>query len=103
MSKSVVIQLIEEAYCQDDYGVIRRETEPHKVFAKVSSINASEWFDGGGLGLNPQYRFTMFSHDYHGENLIQYEDKIYTIYRTFNQSVDQIELYTELRKGNESA
>lgn len=102
MSKSCVIQLIEEAYCQDDYGVIRRETEPHKVYAKVSSVNSQEWFEGGRNGLNPQYRFTMFSHDYNGESLVEYEGKIYTIYRTFNQSVDQIELYTELRKGNES-
>lgn len=101
MNRSVVIYLLEEGYDQDCYGVIRTERESHKVFAKLSSVSGQEWFEGGRNGLNPQFRFTLFSGDYNGEHLVEYEDKIYTVYRTFNPSVDQIELYTELRKGNE--
>ena len=63
--------------------------------------NSQEWFDGGRNGLNPQYRFTMFQFDYTGEKIIEYNGKQYTIYRTYNRSVDEIELYAELRKGNE--
>ena len=55
----------------------------------------------GRNGLNPQFRFTMFSHDYNGEKIIKYNDRQYTIYRTYFRKVDEIELYTELKKGNE--
>ncbi len=101
MNKSAVAYLITETYTQDDYGVQRKETTKSKVFVRVSSVSGQEWFEGGRNGLNPQYRFTMFSHDYNDEEIIEYEGKNYTIYRTFNKSIDEIELYTELRKGNE--
>jgi putative hydrolase of the HAD superfamily len=55
----------------------------------------------GRNGLNPQYRFTMFQFDYLGEKIIEYNGVQYTVYRTFNKSVDEIELYTELKKGND--
>ncbi len=44
----------------------------------------------------------MFNFDYLGEKIIEYNGVQYTIYRTYNRSVDEIELYVELRKGNES-
>ena len=78
----------------------RTETK-HKVYVDVTSVTSQEWFEGGRNGLNPQYRFTMFSFDYNNEKIIEYNGKQYTIYRTYFRSVDEIELYVELRKGNE--
>ena len=43
----------------------------------------------------------MFQFDYLGEKIIEYNGVQYTIYRTYNRSVDEIELYTELKKGND--
>ena len=85
----------------NDYGVYERTETENKVFVNVSSVSASEWFEGGRNGLNPQFRFTMFSHDYNGEKIIKYNGRQYTIYRTYFRKVDEIELYTELKKGNE--
>lgn len=101
MNKSDVAYLISETFIMDDYGVQTRTTEKRKVFVNVSSINWQEWFEGGRNGLNPQYRFSMFSYDYQDENIIEYQSKEYTIYRTYRKSIDEIELYAELRKGNE--
>lgn len=100
MNKSDVIYLISESYHQNEYGVMEKTTDRRKVFCKVSSVSGQEWFEGGRNGLNPQYRFTMFSHDYQNEQIIEYHDTLYAIYRVFFKSVDQIELYTELRKGS---
>ena len=101
MNKSDVAYLVSESYTMNDYGVQERTTEKRKIFVNVSSVTGTEWYEGGRNGLNPQYRFTMFNYDYLGENIIEYQDKQYTVYRTYRKSVDEIELYTELRKGNE--
>ena len=100
--RSTPINLISESYTQNTYGVYEKSMEKRKVYAKVESVTGREWFEGGRNGLNPQYRFTMFQFDYLGEKIIEYNNVQYTIYRTFIKSNDEVELYTELRKGNES-
>lgn len=101
MNRSELAYLVVESYTQNEYGVMVKTTTKHPVYVNVTSVTSQEWFEGGRNGLNPQYRFTMFQFDYTGEKIIEYNDKQYTIYRTYNRSVDEIELYTELRKGNE--
>lgn len=101
MNKSVVFYLVGETYTKNEYGVMEKTKESRKVYGKLSSVNSQEWFEGGRNGLNPQYRFTMFSHDYQNESILEYDDVKYTIYRTYLKSVDEIELYTEVKKGNE--
>lgn len=101
MKKSDVAYLIVDSYTQNEFGVMVKDTIKHKVFVRVSSVNGQEWFEGGRNGLNPQYRFITFAHDYHGEKVIEYNGVNYSIYRTYQTSVDEIELYAELKKGNE--
>ena len=101
INRSDVAFLISETFSQNNYGVYERTTEKRRVFVDVSSVNSQEWFEGGRNGLNPQYRFTMFAHDYEGEQIIEYRDIQYTVYRTYLRKGDLIELYTEKRKGND--
>lgn len=101
MNKSVTAKLVKESYTQNAYGVLEKTTTKRKVFCKISSVSSQEWFEGGRNGLNPQYRFTMFASDYEDEKILEYNGVQYTIYRVYNTSLDGIELYTELRKGNE--
>ena len=101
MNRSSVAYLVTEAFSQNAYGVMERTETKHKVYVAVTSVTSQEWFEGGRNGLNPQFRFTMFSFDYNNEKIIEYQDKQYTIYRTYYRSADEIELYVELRKGNE--
>ena len=98
--RSAIGYLVTEEYVQNEYGIFESRKTRSKVFIKVDSVTGREWFEGGRNGLNPQYRFTMFRFDYHGEKVIEYNDVQYTIYRTFEKG-DNIELYVELRKGNE--
>ena len=101
MNRSKKATLITESFTQDDYGVMVPSEEETSVFVAVNSVTGQEWFEGGRNGLNPQYRFTMFSHDYSGEKIIEYEGVRYSVYRTYQKSIDEIELYCELKKGNE--
>lgn len=100
MNKSDVAYLVSESYSQNDYGVIEKTTQMRKIFCNVTSVNSQEWFEGGRNGLNPQYRFTIYSFEYLGESVIEYRGVFYSIYRTFILNTDEIELYAEKRQGN---
>ena len=101
MNRSDVAYLVVESFTQNEYGVMESSTTKHKVYVSVASANQQEWFEGGRNGLNPQFRFTMFTFDYHNEKIIEYKGTQYTIYRTYIKNIDEIELYVELRKGHE--
>lgn len=95
--------LLSPIYEKDEYGIVKatKNYERRMVYVKTSSITRSEWFEGGRNGLNPEIRFEMFAPDYEGEEVIEYHDRRYTIYRTYYSDGDTIELYCELRKGRD--
>lgn len=126
MDRSQVIKLISETHVQDANGVWRDtgqaywkdergyivRDEQHdelsfsqnyrEVFCQVDSVTQSEFFEGGRNGLNPEYRFTMFAPDYQDERIVEYNGRLYAIYRTYQPRTDIIELYAE-RKGGTNA
>lgn len=99
MDRSKTIYLISEAYTEDEYGVLKPTPTKRKVYCNVSSVSASEWFEGSRSGLNPEWRFSMFAYDYQGEEIVEFSGAQYSIYRTYHARDDVIELYAELRKG----
>lgn len=98
MDRSEVITLISERRTQDANGVWQSTTQERDVFAQVNSVTATEFFDGGRNGLNPEYRFVVFFADYAGERIVKYKGAAYSVYRTFHARADALELYVE-RKG----
>lgn len=98
MDRSEVITLISETKTQDANGVWQTTTSERDVFAQVNSVTASEFFDGGRNGLNPEFRFVVFFADYQGERIVKYKGAKYAVYRTYHARTDALELYVE-RKG----
>lgn len=94
-----VLTLITTTEQQDAFGVWRDAETSRQVFCKVDSVTRAEFFEGGRNGLNPEFRFTVFAADYHGERLCEYCGSRYGIYRTYRTPGDDyMELYAE-RKG----
>lgn len=85
---------------QDDTGVWNDTRVTRDIFCQVNSVSRDEFFQGGRSGLNPEYQFTAFAADYHGETECIYKGKPYTIYRTYLGRNDTIELYAERRGGS---
>ena len=93
------INLIQVTIEQDETGVPREiEGVPRPCFCRVESVTRAEFFEGGRNGLNPEFVFTMWDGDYHGESTLEYNGKRYGIYRTYHSDGDYVELYAE-RKG----
>lgn len=101
MDRSTVIYLVSEVVQSDEYGVQRTTQTKRKVFCDVTSVSLTEWSEGGRLGLNPEYRIRMFSPDYKGEQLLIYNDRMYTIYRTYLGRNEVIDLYVQRRADGE--
>jgi SPP1 family predicted phage head-tail adaptor len=101
MDRSTPIYLVTKNYTQNNVGVWSTTTTEKKVYAQVDSVTSAEWFEGGRNGLNPQYRFSMFSPDYNGEDIVKYNGKYYAVYRTYRAKNEIIELYTEEQKGTD--
>lgn len=99
MDRTSVIYLINETYSEDQYGVLQPTPTRRKVYANITSVSASEWYEGGRSGLNPEYRLRMFKYDYNGEEIVEYNGKRYAIYRRYEERGDIIELYLERRQG----
>lgn len=103
MDKSAVINLISETWSQDAYGVSVASESKTQVFAQVDSVTSAEWFEGGRNGLNPEFRFRIYNFEYSGEEILEYNNARYTIYRTYQARNDILELYVEKRKGHADA
>ena len=95
---SDVITLVSETYTKNSYGVDVKTEQQTDVFCEVSSVSASEWFEGNRADLNPEYRFIVFFGDYDGQKTCIYNDIRYGIYRTYRAN-DRVELYAERKSG----
>lgn len=97
-----MIYLLSPDMEKDQLQQYRQTVIRRPVYAQISSVTASEFFSGGQNGFQPEYRLTMFGWDYEGEDLVEIDDMIYSIYRTYRARNDRIELYVERRRGNDA-
>lgn len=71
-----------------------------EVFAEKRSISQSEFFNAGQTDIKPTKCFVIYTHEYKDERFLIFEDKKYSIYRTYEKDEDT-ELYCEVRtNGN---
>ena len=98
MDRSDVMYLISTVQTKDELGIFREELTGRKVFCEVSSVSMAEWFEGSRNGLNPSLRFRMFAPDYEGEKMLAYDNVMYSIYRTYRDKNEIIELYAEVNE-----
>ena len=101
MDRSTPIYLVKQTFTHNEYGVQIASETKRKVYANVTSVTSAEFFDGGRNGLSPEYRMRVFFYDYQDEDILEYNGKRYTIYRTYLGANDILELYVERKTGNE--
>lgn len=80
--------------------VVEKTRTSKTVFAEISSVSQTEFFNGGRLGLVPSLKATVYDFEYAGEPIVAYNGKLYSVYRTYAvPSSDKLELYLEERGG----
>lgn len=91
-------KLVSVTYTKDAFGVSRESETEVEVYGYFDSVSASEVFEGGRNGLNPQFRFVMTDLDYSGQTILVRGADRFAVYRTYRPNNGTIELYCE-RKG----
>lgn len=51
--------------------------------------------------MKPEFRFMIWQTEYDGEETLEYNDAVYSIYRTYLRDDGRVELYVTLKKGDE--
>lgn len=101
MNHAHKITLLTSKYTQDAIGQWIKTVEETDVFGLVSSVTMSEFYQAGMQGFKPDFRITIWMTEYHDEEELVYNDKVYSIYRTYIRDDGRIELYVTERKGDE--
>lgn len=91
--------LISEKYENNAYGQPVAQSAKREIFVTEKSVTRSEFYNAGRQGLNPQIVLSTPAINYAGEEIVEYDNNIYSIYRTFRDG-DNIELYAGMKAGN---
>ncbi|PFW87244.1 phage head-tail adapter protein [Bacillus pseudomycoides] len=75
------------------------ETFSRQVFCAKKSIPQSEFFQAGQSGIKPACVLIVYTVSYQEERKVQYREKEYSIYRTYERNDEKIELYCEVKAG----
>ncbi|MBQ1297455.1 MAG: phage head closure protein [Clostridiales bacterium] len=102
MNLAEKIALITIEYTQDDLGEWVEEQTKTEVFALISSVSMSEFYQAGLQGFKPDFRFAVWMKEYNNEEIVEYNGKIFNVYRTYIRDDGRIELYVNEKKGDES-
>lgn len=99
MDRSSTITLIKKTYTSDDLGQkIPTETQ-RTIYCQIGSISRAEWNAAGQMGLNPEIVATVFAPEYQGEEVAEINGVRYSIYRTYRDKGEKLELYLERKAG----
>ena len=97
-----VINLLIENTSQDEIGQVIKSYDRKAVFANKKSITQNEFYSSKKIspymGIRDSFCFEINLLDYNGEESLEYNDKIYKIYRIYEKG-EIIELYCEMRGG----
>lgn len=94
--------LIELIYSVDASGNSVPTRTSRQVFCKARSISRSEFYQAEMAGLKPSAILVIpFSVDYHGEKVVEWGGKEYSVTRVYQRpDRDAIELTIEEKKAN---
>jgi hypothetical protein len=85
---------------KDELGQFIKAEKPYMVFCSKMSITRAEFNSAGMLGHKPEIMLIVDSDSYDQEQLLEYQNKKYSIYKTFQRVDGFTELYCEVKSGD---
>lgn len=96
------ITLIGESFTKNDIGIAVASETRTEVFCSVRSVSRNDFYRAGEIGLALSYVFITNPVNYSGEQLLEYNGERYGIIRTYQPSLDHLELYAGYKVGVDS-
>jgi len=97
------LTLIDKAYATDEEGnfitdeigdAIATETTT-TILCGIKSISRGEFYSAAQNKLKPELTFVIHSYEYDGQMEIEYDEKRYTVLRTYSTGFEELELTVE--------
>lgn len=102
VSLDYICELVEFEIKQDGHGVPKHvEKQRKRCFCGVLSVGRNEYYTAAQTGLEAEYTIILNAFEYGGEECVDMDGKLYTVYRTYRRPDDYIELYLAKRLGRE--
>lgn len=99
ISLDLVCYLQSVTITEDDIGNQIETLANRFVYCAELPLNSSEYFNAGQSGIKPEHLLVVDLEEYDGEETVLFEDKPYSIYRTYPRSDGLIELYCNKKAG----
>jgi len=87
-----VISLITVTTTENELGDTIEVSTERQVFADKQSVRQSEFYQAAATGLRPELMFVVRTIEYNGETRLKYNDKEYSIIRTYDKDGELTEL-----------
>ena len=85
MEYSEIIYLLKEEIREDEIGNMASSfTTSTKCYAKKQSVKTSEFYNAIEVGMNPSCEFVIKRLNYSGQELLEWNEDIYSIIRTID-------------------
>lgn len=97
------VYLISTAAVLDELRQTTTQETRRKVYGTVTSVTGSEFTNAGILGIRADLRVLVYAPDYQNETAAEIENVRYSVYRTYKNPNNRMELYLTRRAGDENA
>lgn len=97
------VVLISSTETTDDLYQTTTEETRRSVYGEVSSVTGTEFTNAGINGIRAELQIQIWASDYRGENTAEIDGVRYSIYRTFVNRKNRVELYLTHKAGDEHA
>ena len=102
MDRIGVLTLIGRTTGKDKYGIDSVTETRTDVYCTLASVSTQEMLSASQMGVSASLRADIYSDEYDGQKIAEYDGKRYRIYRTYQSRKyqDRTELYLEERAGD---
>lgn len=99
ISLDLVCYLLSTTVSDDNIGNQLETPMERLVYCAELPVNSSEFYNAGQSGIKPEHLLVIDLEEYDGETALKYEDKTYSIYRTYPRGGGLLELYCNKKAG----
>lgn len=84
----------------DEFGNPISEPTRTEIQATKKDISQSEFYQAAQANIRPAVEFIVNADEFNGEPLVEWQGSQYSINRTYQRNLDEVELYLEQKVGD---
>ena len=100
MNRVKEICLKDKTYTVDEIGQSIEASTDRIVYGYMYSASLSEFYNAGLRGFKPDKVFDVWSYEYNGQEELECDGVIYSVYRTYERDDGRTELHVEKKAGD---